>query len=555
MATAEQAPIAAPAFAVVRRGYDPDQVARHLDRVHAETTILAADRAAAVEQAGQLNRQLSSCRRELDAARTEVERLRGELRVLAGPPDTIDSMNERLQVMLRLAKDEFTGMRAEASAQAAAHAAEIIAAVGADPDEFGFGFDESELRGPRNEDDLERMRREAVAERARLDEEAAARRAAVEEEFRQVLTLRCREAMAQLAKLQMEALRSARRVMDEADEQARMVLTDAREVVRRTVDDAQREVDVLQELRSHLATQLDTSRQMLNRAIPEAQAAAAKAAKAAAAAAAAENGDAGATNGSDSNPADRASAQQPSGRASAAAPATGQLPPSAPATEPAAPASTGKHRDEDTVAAQRPAAIPALPAAPAVSTPAGQPSPGDPASPGPHRAEPAGAQATATPAAPATPDVSPAAPAYPGNFRAEHTGAQATAEPARQSSPGVAGQHWQAHAATPQPSPPMVPALASLPVPHGWPVAPTSTAAQPPADAARHATPDPGPAPEQTQPGRPYVGHGTAEASDGPRAQPMRIPPRDPEPSDVPGPSHVPLEEQDPHIARPRRYP
>ena len=208
MAPAEQAPIAAPAFAVVRRGYDPDQVARHLDRVHAETTILAADRAAAVEQAGQLSQQLASCRRELDAARTEVERLRGELRVLAGPPDTIDSMSERLQVMLRLVKDEFAGMRAEASAEAAAHVAEIIAAVGADPGDPGFGFDASELRGPRDEEELERMRREAAAERARLDEEAAARRAAAEEEFRRVLALRCREAMAQLAKVQLEALRA-----------------------------------------------------------------------------------------------------------------------------------------------------------------------------------------------------------------------------------------------------------------------------------------------------------------------------------------------------------
>jgi hypothetical protein len=44
-------------------------------------------------------------------------------------------------------------------------------------------------------------------------------------------------------------------------------------------------------------------------------------------------------------------------------------------------------------------------------------------------------------------------------------------------------------------------------------------------------------------------------ATDGPRAQPMRIPPRDTEPPDVPGPSRVPPEEQDQQIAPPRRYP
>src|SRR3954447_18834462 len=157
MAPAEQAPIAAPAFAVVRRGYDPDQVAYHLNRVDAETTILAADRAAAAEQAAQLGQQLAACRKELDAANAEIERLRGELRVLTGPPDTVDSMNERLQVMLRLAKEEFTGLRADASAQAAAHAADIISAVGAEAgDVGGFGFDEAELRGPRDEEELER---------------------------------------------------------------------------------------------------------------------------------------------------------------------------------------------------------------------------------------------------------------------------------------------------------------------------------------------------------------------------------------------------------------
>src|SRR5690606_3485182 len=269
MAQAEQAPIPTPAFAVVRRGYDPHQAAYHLSRVDAEMTILAADRAAAADQAAQLGRQLAACRKELDAAHAEIERLRNELRVLAGPAETVDSMNQRLQVMLRLAKEEFTGKRADVAAQAAAQAAEIIESVGGEPgDIVGFGFSEDELRSPRDAEEIERMRREAAAERARLDEEAAARRAAADEEFRQVLALRCREAMAQLAKLQTEAMRTARRVMDDADEQARTVLAEAKEAVRRTVEEAQREVDDLHQLRQHLAAQLDTSRQLLDRAIP-----------------------------------------------------------------------------------------------------------------------------------------------------------------------------------------------------------------------------------------------------------------------------------------------
>jgi hypothetical protein len=437
MAPAEQPPIATPAFAVVRRGYDPDQVAYHLSRVDAETTILAADRAAAAEQAAQLGQQLASCRKELDAANAEIERLRGELRVLAGPPDTIDSMNERLQVMLRMAKQEFSGLRADASAQAAAHAAEIIASVGSEAGgSEGFGFDEAELRGPRDEEELERMRREAAVERTRLDDEAAARRATADEEFRQVLALRCREAMAQLAKLQTEAVRSARRVMDEADEQARTVLSDAKEAVRQTVEDAQREVDDLQELRLHLAAQLDTSRQLLDRAIPEGRAAG--------------NGDAGSANGSDQRTApavQQPPAQHPVMAVDQMPPSSGPVP-----VEPAASVSP------DTAA---------------ITEPGGQ-----------HRAE--------------------------------------------------------------QPlAPPSLPALA---VPPGWPVQPGSF----PAPQMGAAEPMPGAVLEQTQSGLAELG---LVPTDGPRAQPMRIPPRDPEASDVPGPSRVPVEEQDQQVAPPRRYP
>jgi hypothetical protein len=451
MAQAEQPPIATPAFAVVRRGYDPDQVAYHLSRVDAEMTILAADRAAAAEQASQLGQQLTASRKELDAAHAEIDRLRTELRALAGPPDTIDSMNERLQVMLRLAKEEFTSLRADASAHAAAHAAEIIAAVGAEAGDLGgFGFDEEELRGPRDEEELERLRREAAAERTRLDEEAAARRAAADEEFRQVLALRCREAMAQLAKLQREAMRTARRVMDDADEHARTVLADAKDAVRQTVEDAQREVDDLQTLRLHLAAQLDTSRQLLDRAIPEGRAAG--------------NGDASAGNGS--------------GRRSEPA---GQHPP-----------------------AQQPPAAPAPQQAVVQQTPHAPPADG----------MPPGSGSAATHVEPAA---SPETPAMVG---------------AEAGSRQQAGQLLH---------PPSLPALA---VPPGWPVQPGSI---PVAEVAA-----PELVHEQTQTGLAELGLVT---TDTPRAQPMRIPPRDPEVAEVPGPSRVPPEEHDQQVAPPRRYP
>ncbi|MHA6620140.1 hypothetical protein [Pseudonocardia sp. DLS-67] len=463
MAPAEQAPIAAPAFAVVRRGYDPDQVAYHLNRIDAETTILAADRAAAAEQASQLGQQLAGCRKELEAANTEIERLRGELRVLTGPPDTTESMNERLQVMLRLAKEEFTGLRADASAQATAHAAEIIAAVGAEAgDVGGFGFDEDELRGPRDVEELERMRREAAEERTRLDDEATTRRAADEEEFRQVLALRCREAMAQLAKMQTEAMRSARRLLDDAEDQARSVVGDAKDAVRQTVEDAQREVDDLQELRLHLAAQLDTSRQLLDRAIPEGRAAG--------------NGEAGSSNGS--GPDSAPPAQQP-----------------AAAHEPAA--------DPEVAAAPQPAV------ASADQPPAGSALPFSPEPPTPSGTEPEGPQ------------------------RVEHT---------TSSQVPSAVQH----------APLAAPGLPALAVPPGWPVQPGSLQASQVGAAEPVRPVEAGTVIEQTASGLGDLG---LVGGDAPRAQPMRIPPREAEASDVPGPSRVPVEEQDQQIAPPRRYP
>jgi cell division septum initiation protein DivIVA len=480
MAPAEQAPIVAPAFAVVRRGYDPDQVAYHLNRVDAETTILAADRAAAAEQANQLGQQLAACRKELQTAQTEIERLRGELRVLAGPPDTVDSMNERLQVMLRLAKEEFTGLRADASAHAASHAAEIIAAVGAEAgDAGGFGFTEDDLRGPRDEDELERMRREAAEERSRLDDEAATRRAAADEEFRQVLALRCREAMSQLAKMQTEAMRSARRMMDEAEDQARSVLGETKEAVRRTVEDAQREVDDLQELRQHLADRLDTSRQLLDRAIPDVRSAA---------------------GGAAAEPRPTPAVRQPAAAQDAPTPAAATTPVPAPAQAPGD------------------AAVPAT-AEPATAEPAAEPATAVPAA-----SNGASNGASAAAAAHAADTGSPAIPT---------PGTPAQSEPAATDTPPREHNGEQ---------PLSAPALPAVAAPPGWPV-------------------QPGPQPEAAEPGTVLEQTATGLAdlglvgTDTTRAQPMRIPPRDTEAPEVPGPSRVPVDEQDPEVAPPRRYP
>lgn len=254
MATAEQGPPAVE-FAVVRRGYDPQQVTDHLDRLDTELAIAVDDRAALTVQSTQLGEELETVRQALDRAEAEIERLRREVLVLAGPATGIAGMDERLQMMLRVTHDEFDGMHAEAAREVA----DLIAAVGR---ETGQPEDPAAHR------EIDGSPRDAAAERARLDDEAAARRDAADEEFRVRLAMRCREALAQVASLQAQGMRTAQQVLDDAHTQARMLLDHTRATARGMVGESQREVDELTAVRRRLAEQLDHSRDLLSQAMP-----------------------------------------------------------------------------------------------------------------------------------------------------------------------------------------------------------------------------------------------------------------------------------------------
>lgn len=250
----------APTFVVVRRGFDTTQVTAHLSRLDADMKILATDRAAAVEQANQLSRELDKTRGELEAAKAEVEQRRAELRTMGDPPDSLDRMSERMNVMRRLAAAEFGGMRSTAAEQASTYVAETISSARG---EAGQSDVLAGWRPPELDGDLDRVRLEAAQERTRLDEAAIAARAAADEEFRTALVLRCREAMAQIAAIQLEGRRTAQRMLQDADQQAKALIADAQEKVRRARAEAQREVDDLNQLRARLAQQLDASRNLL----------------------------------------------------------------------------------------------------------------------------------------------------------------------------------------------------------------------------------------------------------------------------------------------------
>ncbi|WP_219412472.1 hypothetical protein [Pseudonocardia nigra] len=255
-------------FSVVRRGLDAGEVDDHLRLVEVEMTIMAADRDAALARS-------AAVQRELETARSEIERLRGVLRTLSCPQDSVSTMSDRLELLLRLAHEESGAMQAEAARYAAALIGEaeetLPAASGADPDlREGLGAATSSTRRASRamtstgEPDpvaaarveAERLLREAAAKRARLDEAAIAARAAAEEEFHRSISFRCRAVVARLARLQADNLRTVEQRLANADEQIRGRLDAARAEVRRIVGEARREVDELHALRDSLRQQL-----------------------------------------------------------------------------------------------------------------------------------------------------------------------------------------------------------------------------------------------------------------------------------------------------------
>jgi cell division septum initiation protein DivIVA len=119
-------------FEVVRRGYDQGQVDTHLRTLDAHISILVTDRNAALEQAGQLAR-------ELDEARVRAEKLRAQVRTLVSPGHNVQGMSERMRTMLRLAQDEVAEMLSRAETEvsrriteAEAQKTQIIAAAQAE---------------------------------------------------------------------------------------------------------------------------------------------------------------------------------------------------------------------------------------------------------------------------------------------------------------------------------------------------------------------------------------------------------------------------------------
>ncbi|WP_260192458.1 chromosome segregation protein [Actinophytocola gossypii] len=276
-------------FDITKRGYSRVQVEEHLEQLDGQLKLLAADRNAAAAQAAELTAQL-------EVARSTIDDLRGQVERLSLPPTTMAGLSERLQRMLRLAQEE----RDETKAKADAEAEHIRAKAEADAAELRGQYERQlkELDERRNAMEaehksiLEKARAEAAdivsaaeAEATRLDKEGEQRRTAVEEDFEIAMASRRTESMRALASQEATSKSEAERRVREATEEANRRRHDARteatarlqeatdeaerrvreatEEANRRIAHAAQRVNALRQLRSKVAHQLQSARDLV----------------------------------------------------------------------------------------------------------------------------------------------------------------------------------------------------------------------------------------------------------------------------------------------------
>lgn len=231
-------------FDIVKRGYSRTQVEEHLERLDSDLRLIAADRDAAVSQAGDLARQMEHARSQIDELRAQVDRL-------SLPPTTLEGLSERLQRMLKLAQEEASDTKARAEADAG----QIRARAEADASALRNRYQKliAEVDGRRVE--LETEHRELVEkstaelaakmkkadqERIKADEDAQARRDQIEEDFGIAMAARRTESMKSLAEQEATSKSEAERRVREASEEAARVRAAIAEEQRNSTAEAER---------------------------------------------------------------------------------------------------------------------------------------------------------------------------------------------------------------------------------------------------------------------------------------------------------------------------
>lgn len=204
-------------FAVTFRGYDQQQVDKHIEKLGRELKETARSRDEATATAAELSKSLSYTQQELSEAKS------GLARMAANPTDAA-AMSERVRSMMQLAEEEIDELRR--------HAEDDAASVRAKADKYDKETrDAAQRRADETttqaREDAEELANQAAQERDRLDTEAARRREEAANKAEQEATA-TREAAEQAATEREQAAEQAATEREQtARQRAEEMLADA----------------------------------------------------------------------------------------------------------------------------------------------------------------------------------------------------------------------------------------------------------------------------------------------------------------------------------------
>ncbi len=219
MTSGDWLPAQAP-FDLVRRGYSPEQVTAHLERLEYDLRITTANRDATNQRLTELGAQLSTAQGEADALRAQLDRTALE-------PVSMTGLSDRMQRMIRLAEEEAGEIRARAQADSAKQRTELEAALAAAADNRN-AFDS----------ERERTRKQLAEQVSALIAEATAEAEQTRQQSQAEATRLLTEATGQAERTAREAREFAERTTGEANRAAQAELGQARQEAARARQEA-----------------------------------------------------------------------------------------------------------------------------------------------------------------------------------------------------------------------------------------------------------------------------------------------------------------------------
>ena len=249
-------------FDLVRRGFAPDQVTAHLERLEYDLRIATANGDAT-------NQRLSEVTANLHSAQSEVDELRTQLDNLAREPVSMTGLSNRMQRMIRLAEEEAAEIRARANAEAEKlknAAAAVTAATAAERETFDAERERTRRQlADQVRDLLNEATTEAEATRSSAQQESQAVLAAATAEAERLITEATLESRATLTAARDEATATLTAARDEST----ATLTSARAEAEHTLTSAREEAEALTNASAAERLRLDTEGNERRNAVDE----------------------------------------------------------------------------------------------------------------------------------------------------------------------------------------------------------------------------------------------------------------------------------------------